>query len=288
MEAALWAVLQREVVRQVAVVNAPVVRARRWRTATAAAAAVAAAGLLAWQAATGESGNRGPASTFYLSGSGWVAAVADGRLSLVGLNPHEAFPLAVLDGGRVIRTAGGYRDAGGASFVRTNGEFRFERGTPSLGGGLCCWFDGTSDGRHNYSIRLDVYGREPPALYEFSTAWTSPRPLVSLPASRQYGGVAYDPRSDAFWISTRDLEGGLIELWDRRGTRRAGFPGVARMTALGLDPADETLWAVADTAMSATLTLTQFTRDGTQRQSVELAKPEPSLHPAGGEFGSRP
>jgi hypothetical protein len=60
------------------------------------------------------------------------------------------------------------------------------------------------------------------------------------------------------------------------------------MTALGLDPADETLWVVADTAMSASLTLTQFARDGTRLQSVELVKPEPTLHPAGGEFGSRP
>jgi hypothetical protein len=290
METALWAVLQREVVRQVTAVKAPVRRARRWQAglALAAAAIVFAAGLLAWRRTRVEPGSRGPASTFYLSGSGWVAAVEGGALTLVGLNPHEAFPVAVLDAGRIVRTAGGYRDAGGASFVRTNGDVRYERGTPSLGGGLCCWFDGASDGRHNYSIRLDVYGHEPPAIFEFSTEWTSPRPLITLPSTHRYGGIAYDPRADAFWISTRELEGGVIELWDRRGTRRLGFPGVARMTALGLDPADETLWVVADTAMSASLTLTQFARDGTRLQSVELVKPEPTLHPAGGEFGSRP
>jgi hypothetical protein len=60
------------------------------------------------------------------------------------------------------------------------------------------------------------------------------------------------------------------------------------MTALGFDPADRTLWVVADTAMADTLTLTQFGRDGRQLQSVELLKPEPTLHPAGGEFGARP
>jgi hypothetical protein len=289
MEAALWGVLQRAVTRHVAAVNVPARRARRWRLAIASAVAFTlSAGLLAWRAMPAEAPDRGPASTFFLSGSGWLAAVERGRLSLIGLNPHEAFPLVVLERGRVVRTGGGYRDAGGASFTRTAAGLRFEHGTPSLGGGLCCWFDGASDGVHNYSIRLDVYGNEPPALYQFSTEWTSPQALFTLPGDRPYGGIAHDPDSDAFWVSTRDLEGGLIERWDRQGKRLQSFRGVARMTALGYDPADRTLWVVADTAMADTLTLTQFGRDGKALQSVELAKPEPTLHPAGGEFGGRP
>jgi hypothetical protein len=279
MEAALWAALQDLVTRDLRD-SAPRPRLTIARVSVAALAALAliASGATMWRRAAQAA--EGPASPLYLASSGWIGVVTDGQLAIVAANPHEAYPLAVFDDGEAA-TAGGYERTGGLRFTRAGARLVPIAGTPSLPGGQCCWFDGAADRRTTFAVHRDVYGDGGSQVHAFDSTWNGGR-LVVDPGAGEYSGIAA-AADGALWLSTAEGDDGRLERW-QHGRRTARFRGFPRLVALGIDPADGTIWGVQEIEPLRRLTLVQFSPDGAHMRTVAIDKPESSFLPRGAEF----
>jgi serine/threonine-protein kinase len=280
MEAALWASLREVVSQDLRACNAPR-RLTPWLAGAGAVAALVA--LFAWSPWWTRDAQGGPASPLYLSSSGWLGIVDDGRLRIVATNPHEAYPLAVFPDGRVS-TAGGYERTGGLEFVRVGAVLKPASWTPSLPGRRCCWFDGASAGRATYAVHRDVYGDGASEVQRFEARWSGGG-VILRPGPGAYSGIAV--AGDAIWLSTAEPGGGRLERWSngRLIGQRHGFP---RLVALAIDPADRSLWGVQEIDPLNRLTLVQFSADGVPRRTVLFDKPEAAFLPRGAEFKASP
>jgi hypothetical protein len=150
--------------------------------------------------------------------------------------------------------------------------------------GICCFSDGTTDGRFNYAVRQDSTLLEPigsrplapPAIYRFGRDWSDPQPYVPLTPGHTYNGVTWAPDTDTFWVSRLDNETAAIEHWSRDGVRLATPVTVPlSLTGLALDPADGTLWAVRYRGNADGLQLDQFARDGRHLGTLTVATVRP-------------
>ena len=103
-------------------------------------------------------------------------------------------------------------------------------------------YDGTTDGVNNYYLD-HWYG----GVYSTDYYWENPQLLFYDAASDRchpcYGqtGIAYDPIRHSLWIS----ELGDIEEYSLDGTLLAQFGTSDDVMGLGMDPADDTLWATS-------------------------------------------
>jgi hypothetical protein len=125
-------------------------------------------------------------------------------------------------------------------------------------------YDGTSDGKHNYTVDL---GNNNVIVTDLN--WQHPAALFSLPGTgRDWIGAAYDPQNNSLWISGYATD--VIADFSLNGTLLSSFHtglpmsgSIFGVLALGFDPADATLWF----AYSGFNTLYQYSTSGAFLQS---------------------
>jgi hypothetical protein len=162
-------------------------------------------------------------------------------------------------------------------------------------GGLCCFSDGTTDGRHNYAVRQDSTLLEPigsrplaqTALYRFTTDWTSPEPLFPLAASGVYYGVAFDATTQSLLTTRQEDSSAVVERWSLSGTLLGTVVEMAAtiLTGIAVDPADHTIWAVRAQYAVDVVRLENFDWSGRWLTGVDVPSPDP-LGGAGGASGA--
>jgi len=227
----------------------------------------------------------------FVTMQGRIMTVEAGRLGFWMANPLSATPVAISTRDGMVVTVGGSPpfEQGGLRVPVAGGPAQ-ALGTTV---GMCCFRDGTTDGRFNYSIRRDdtrTPGSRPlsPAtLYRFSRDWTDPQPLFDLDARPVYFGITYVPFDDTF-VVTRQGGGdaaGRLERWSRAGRRLsvlAEIPGI--VTGVAYDPADRTLWVGRDaTQAGGEARLLVFGLDGRPLGALDLPL-EGAFSAAGVEF----
>jgi hypothetical protein len=117
--------------------------------------------------------------------------------------------------------------------------------------------DGTSDGKHNYTVdyyatQNDVYVED---IIETDLNWQHPTILFSPPSSLgvltgiSWAGITYDPFNHSLWLANWDTTPhagyGIIADFSLSGMPLSYFytgVGVYDMSALAMDYADATLW----------------------------------------------
>ena len=96
------------------------------------------------------------------------------------------------------------------------------------------FYDGASDGTHNYSIDYFSGG-----VYRMNADWSSPTLLFNAPSC--YLGITYDRATDTLWIS--QFCGSTVEHRSLSGAILSSFTvPFTSVTCLAIDPADATLW----------------------------------------------
>jgi hypothetical protein len=216
---------------------------------------------LAWNTTPGRTARRAlgwpvpPRSPLYFTYGGGVAVIDGGKLRIFAGSSHWSLALAVSQ--RLgIRLMPSYPPWVPGAWFRLDG-------TPvapvvDSGPSLCCYYDGTTDGRFNYAIRQDTTQLSepigsrplaPPAIHRFDLDWRNRELLFALGepsqdvTSRMYYGLAYDGESDAFWVTRREPNSSVYaEHWSRNGRRLTTFPLAAESRAIAVDPADGTVW----------------------------------------------
>jgi hypothetical protein len=224
-----------------------------------------------------------PRSTLFLTITGAVGILQGTALKLVPFNPASANVFAVSSDLGIVTMAGFPPWIPGASF-RLDGTS--VSNSPPVVADVCCFVDGTTDGEFNYAPRADSTLLEPigsrplapPSLYRFRRDWSQPEMQFPLSPDGTYMGVSYSGRSQTFWLTRRTSNGSVIEQWDRGGTllSTARLPGIV-LTGLGIDPKDETLWALRIVTGSAELRLENFSTSGQHLGSLDIARPYNSL-----------
>lgn len=136
------------------------------------------------------------------------------------------------------------------------------------------FWDGATDGTHNYSVDYNNGG-----VYRFDTFWGSPVKIFNT--ATHYLGITFDRSNNTFWLSRWD--DGVIEHRSLNGQLLSSFStALIKPGCLALDPADGTLWMGSQGNLG---TFYRFKQDGTllgTRTYPQLA----SLNTLGGEFQS--
>jgi PEP-CTERM motif len=131
-------------------------------------------------------------------------------------------------------------------------------------------FDGTSDGRHNYTVQyfgVDGSGNHTEDVIETDANWQHPTALFSVQSSPgttgEDLGITYDPTNNSLWIS--GYETTTISDYSLTGTLLSSFDTgqLYTLVALGLDHADNTLWI----SEGESNTLEQWSKTGVLLQS---------------------
>ncbi|MEQ1731048.1 MAG: hypothetical protein ABL982_21985, partial [Vicinamibacterales bacterium] len=273
--------------------------------ALGAAAVIAGIALLTWtmwETSPVRQGRRaiglrvGPRSTLYLTSNGGLAGVRGDRMWVVAHNPGSAMMIAASVDAGVKTTSGLPPWTRGASFD-LNGAPAPNPPPPS---GICCFYDGATDGRFNYAPRADAtllapIGSRPlapPALYQFDRDWSAPRLLFPLSLSGYYSGVAYASATDTFWFIRHDSGDSILEEWPRDGARllRSVTLHGRNLAGIALDPSDATLWAVDTQLAGPSLRLTNFDTTGRHLGDVDVTRVLPDVlsSGAGAEFAWMP
>jgi hypothetical protein len=285
---------------RVAVASTVMRRWARWRKSLAVGVSTILLALLtlwvAWDSSGGRAARRraglnvAPRSPLYIAVEGGLGIVRGRTIDVVPFNPTTATAIAV-------STELGVRTMAGMAPWTTGGSFRLD-GTPiavpaAPPATTCCFSDGTTDGRFNYSVRQDSTLLEPigsrplspPALYRFDRDWSRPQVLFPLVPEGEYYGVAHSTAGDSFWLTRNTRNDGRIEQWSRQGTLLSTPIVVPWADLMGLaqDPKDNTLW-VARPGSSGVLRLENFDTAGRHLGSLDVPWPHPIWRPGGAEF----
>lgn len=211
-----------------------------------------------------------PTSRYYLTNGDVrrLTIISGGTFSQhsQGQTSYREYPIAV---NGVIVTAGWTLGEQPGGYYDLSGNFLGPAGTWTVQG---YFFDGTTDGRYNYSVDYARAG-----LYQFGADWSGGALLFSLPA--YYLGITYDPVADTFWVST--WIGNLVEQYDRSGNLVSSFNATvfsSHLTCLALDYADRTLWLGSQDARGQ---YAQYALDGTLLGTASYGFTDNTL---GGEF----
>ena len=153
--------------------------------------------------------------------------------------------------------------------------------------------DGTSDGRHNYTVQylaVDNSGQYQENVIQSDLNWQNPTVLFSVAApglSRQVEGISYDSLNNSLWVSGYSSYGNIynntLRDYSMAGSLLSSFyTGMSYMDALAFDNLDNTLWFY----QNGTNTLTQFSTTGTLLQSGTPTNLPNDPHIAAGEFST--
>jgi hypothetical protein len=151
---------------------------------------------------------------------------------------------------------------------------------PTINTGLCCLYDGTTDGRFNYVVRQDSTLLEPagsrplapPAVYRFERDWSNPRLLFLVAPEGTYFGVTYSAHSDSFWLTRKTQDESVIEQWSRDG-QHLTTPARVPATWLGgiaADPFDGTLWVTRQQLNGSRFQLANYDASGRLLATLDL------------------
>ncbi len=298
LETALTAALQHTLADRAAT-SSSVRRAWiRWRKtiriAVTTCAVIVGAGWASWDTGWGRGVRRAiglqvlPRSALYLTMNGAVGIVHGGRVTIVPFNPATASTMAVSEELGIRTTAATPPWTTGGAFALDGRPLA----APSKPNTMCCWMDGTTDGEFNYAIRQDSTLLEPigsrplapPAVYRFGRDWSNPQLHFPLEPHGLYQGITYSARSSSFWVTRTGNDTGLVEQWNRDGTRISTPVSVAGASFRGIaaDPLDGTLWVVR--AQGGTTRLENFEASGRHLFSVDTLSLHPFLDGIGVEF----
>jgi len=257
---------------------------------------------IAWDSTAGRQLRRAvglevpPLSTLYMTINGGLTILNGHALRLAPHNPATATVIAAsIDQGIVTMSAIPPWIPGGRFYL----DGRPAPSPPPTRQTQCCFSDGTTDGQFNYSPRTDSTlleqrgsrHLEPPGLFRFSRDWTTPVMLFPLTPDGFYFGIAFSAASDSFWLTRSTSDGSVIEHWSRDGkllSTPTVFSG-ALLTAIAVDPADGTLWAVRQGYPGDVMRLENFDTSGRHLASLQVAIPRINPFTSGGaEFAWAP
>lgn len=300
LEADIAEALDQMLTERAAVRSSIARRWARWRKSAAVAALLFVVPMLtmwaSWDSGAGRAARRRlglevpPLSPLYLVVEGGLGIVRGQTIQLVSFNPATATAIAVSSDLGVRTMAGMAPWTAGGNFG-LDGAPLAAPGVPTVA--VCCFNDGATDGRFNYSVRQDSTLLEPlgsrslarAALYQFDRDWSKPKVLFSLHPEGGYFGVAYDVAGDSFWFTRNTGSGGRIEQWNREGELLSTPIAVpwSDLTGIAVDPKDGTLW-VARSDSTGAMRLENFGASGEHLGSLDLASLPPIWHPGGAEF----
>jgi hypothetical protein len=274
----------------------------RWRRSLLAGASATAIGLFAvsalWNATGGRTARRAlglvvpPRSPLYLTVSGGLGIVRGRSLDVIPYNPATASVIAV-------SSDLGVRTMPGIPPWTPGGNFGLDgvplAWSPTIGEGLCCFSDGTTDGQFNYAARTDSTLLEPigsrplapSALYRFGRDWADPHLQFLLATDGVYYGVTYSSATRSFWVTRRVPTGSVIEQWSRDG-KHISTPihvTAALFKGIAVDPRDGTLWVVRDEYNVGVIRLENFDTTGQHLTALEIERSVVDVGaPNGAEF----
>lgn len=202
-----------------------------------------------------------PLSALYLTTPGGLGIVRNGALML---RPFGFGPGAVL----TVSEDLGIRVMHGMPPWFPSRAFTLDAmpttSVPTRLPGLCCFYDGTTDGQFNYAPRTDSTLLEPlgsrplapAALYRFKRDWSAPERMfllsnITATAAGVYSGVAYSDRTRAFFLLRAEGADTFLERWTADGTLQATvkLPSLL-LGGLAIDPRDGTLWSNDSTELT--------------------------------------
>ena len=136
------------------------------------------------------------------------------------------------------------------------------------------FFDGTTDGTHNYSVNYNIGSEN---VYQTGRNWQTPVALFQVPEA--YLGITYDRTNNSLWIS--NFHGTTVSDYSLTGTLLSSFNTTFNsITCLSLDPADNTLWMGSQNTKG---TFYQYSKGGVFLQSDTYAALA-NQNTLGGEF----
>ena len=216
----------------------------------------------------------GPISPFYVQNFATrQIEVAQGNSVVNSFNSNYGFGIAISGG--TVRTHGENSGPGtsGAQYslsgVPTGVTYTYP--TPA-GLQYDNSADGTTDGTHNYYVQYYGYTNDNnyvEDVIQTDTDWKNPVSLFSVApypgACCQDVGIAYDATNNSLWVSGWGAQ--TISDYSLNGDLLSSFvtPGIYNKGALGVDPADHTLWFVIEQGAGAA-GLYQYSTDGTLLQ----------------------
>jgi serine/threonine-protein kinase len=278
-------------------------RWRRWRRAVMTTAAAVPVLLLAiwfgWNTGAGRAARRAagwavpPRSPLYFVYGGAIGIFEGGALRLLPGAHVSAMVLAVTERWG-IRTLPGMPPWMNAVWFKPDGS---PEHAPGNIGGVCCFGDGTTDGRFNYALRQDSTLLEPigsrplapPAIHRYSLEWTEPTTLFELDSGpardAAYLGIAYAGAIDAFVVGRSRADGrSELEVWSRDGRRLAQWPVTFAAGNVAVDPADSTIWVTRSDQNARAIHLVNLDLQGRPLGSFDIPKPFAPGGAAGLEF----
>jgi len=138
------------------------------------------------------------------------------------------------------------------------------------------FFDGTTDGTHNYSVNYNIGSEN---VYQTDRNWQTPVALFQVPEA--YLGITYDRTNNSLWIS--NFNGTTVSDYSLTGTLLSSFNTTfSSITCLALDPADNTLWIGSQSTEG---TFYQYSKGGVFLQSDTYAALA-NQNTLGGEFNT--
>jgi hypothetical protein len=220
----------------------------------------------------------GPVSDYYISDRTTMWDVRG--TSIVNSWAVTGLPAAI---DTTIRTTGNFSGQSGAQYTLSGVATGTTYTNPIGSGQSYDIWDGTTDGRHNYTVTTVCSGCPGNAVVlQTDLDWSNPVVLFTLAISGYDSlGITYDASNNSLWVSKWDA-GTAITNYSMTGAVLGSFStGFGEIGALALDPADGTLWATT----FGSSTLYQFDKSGNLLQSGTIAGLGTALW--SGEFGQQ-
>ena len=194
----------------------------------------------------------GPVSRYYVTAGeqGMIHVIQGSSVVDSWSTQNREYPIAVLGG--FVRTSRP-RGGGTGSEYTTGGTFTGT--TYPYPGTIGAFYDGTTDGTHNYGYDYNNGG-----MYRMDLDWQNPTLLFAGPTHDL--AITYDPTNASLWVA--NWSGQTIKNLDMAGNTLSSFnTGITKMTGLALDHADGTLWfGTQEDLDGATRTLYQYSKGG--------------------------
>jgi len=181
----------------------------------------------------------GPVSNYYVTagdqGTNWILQ-GTSATSFAQAHPGNFGEYGIAVSGGSVRTLGNANDQVnfGAQYTLGGTYTGVDYSYPLSG---AAFYDGTTDGVHNYSV--DFFTG---TVYQMSLDWSSSVSLFATGAGSGGNlGITYDPTNNSLWISR--WNNSTVSNFSLSGSLLSSFTGPATsLSALALDFADGTLW----------------------------------------------